>query len=86
MMFIADDEVPQVSIVTTSNGGEAGLVKGLLFVSQSIVSQEDTVLSYSVSGTATEGSDYTALAGSLTIPAAAAHRGCHRQMERQSGA
>src|SRR6185369_16951656 len=42
---------------------------GQFTVSLSALSSTDTTISYTVSGTAAPGSDYTALAGSVTIPA-----------------
>ena len=68
---IIDNDSSTVSIAPTANGNEAGPVNGVFTLTQSKVSSIDTVISYSVSGTATAGSDYTALSGTVTIPAGA---------------
>jgi Tfp pilus tip-associated adhesin PilY1 len=69
MCTINDDDSATVSIAKTTDGNEAGPVNGVFTVTQTAVSSMDTVLSYSVGGTATSGSDYTALSGSVTISA-----------------
>ena len=61
--------VPEVSIMATQDGAEAGPVNGEFTVSLSEVVTSDTVVSYNVGGSATAGNDYTALSGSVTIPA-----------------
>ncbi len=66
---ITDNDTATVSIANTTNGAEAGSVNGVMTVTQSAVSVTNTVISYTVTGTATSGSDYTALAGTVTIPA-----------------
>jgi hypothetical protein len=66
---IADNESAAVTIANTTNGAEAGLVNGVMTVTQSLASPTNTVIAYSVSGTATSGGDYTALSGTVTIPA-----------------
>src|SRR5207249_2934138 len=57
------------SIATTRDGNESGPVSGLFTVSLTQASATDTLLSYSVGGTAVSGSDFSPLSGSLTIPA-----------------
>src|SRR5260370_37628556 len=57
-----------VSIAKISDAAEPG-TNGKFRVTQSAVSSTDTVVSYTVSGTATAGSDYTALSGTVTIAA-----------------
>ncbi len=64
---ITDNDTATVSIVNTTNGAEAGPGSGVMAVTQSAVSVADTVISYTVTGTATSGADYTALSGSVTI-------------------
>ena len=66
---ITDNDTATVSIANTSNGAEAGAVAGVMTVTLSKVSAVNTTISYTVTGTATSGTDYTALAGSITIPA-----------------
>ncbi len=65
---ISDDEIPSVGITATTDGEEAGPVDGLFTVSQSIATSTDTIVTYSVVGTASSGVDFTALSGSVTIP------------------
>ena len=65
---ITNDDTATVSIAKISDGAELAVPQdGLFRVTQSVVSSSDTVLSYSVAGTATPGTDYTALSGSVTI-------------------
>jgi len=60
------DPVRTVSIANTANAAEPS-TNGSMTVSLSAESGTDTVVSYSVGGTATAGTDYTALSGSITI-------------------
>ena len=66
---IADADTANVSVATTTNGNEAGPVDGQFTVTQSTTSATDTVVTYSVAGTATPTTDYTALTGTVTVPA-----------------
>jgi hypothetical protein len=68
---IADNDTATVSIVTTTNGSETGPTNGVMTVTQTAVSVTNTVIAYSVSGTATSGNDFTALSGTVTIVAGA---------------
>ena len=63
--------VPTLSIVATTDGAEGGLaaVPGEFTLNLSKSVSTATVVSYTVSGTATPGSDYTPLSGSVTIGA-----------------
>ena len=65
---ITDDDSGTVSLAPTTDGDEAG-VNGVFTLTQSFESSTDTVLNYSVAGTASEGPDYGALTGTVTIPA-----------------
>ncbi|MCY2991112.1 MAG: autotransporter-associated beta strand repeat-containing protein [Planctomycetota bacterium] len=65
---ITDNDTATVSIVKTTDGAEPS-TNGLFTVTQTAASATSTVISYTVGGTATAGSDYTALTGSVTIPA-----------------
>lgn len=56
---------------TTAGAAEAGAASGILTVSRTGDSSSDVIVNYTVAGTATAGSDYVALAGSVTIPAGA---------------
>ncbi|MBI5665336.1 MAG: alkaline phosphatase, partial [Nitrospirae bacterium] len=63
---ISDDEHPVVSIAATTNGAEPA-TDGAFTVSLSTISATDTVVSYTVDGTAAAGNDYTALSGQVTV-------------------
>ncbi len=64
----AGPAVPAVSIAATTQAAEPSS-NGLFTVSLSQAATTSTVVAYSVAGTATAGSDYTALSGTVTIPA-----------------
>ena len=67
---IENDDSAEVSIADTDDAEEDGPVNGRFTVTISEVSDTDTVVSYTVSGTATAGGvDYTTLPGTITIPA-----------------
>src|SRR6185369_16735957 len=58
-----------VSVAGTTDGNEAGAVSVVFMVTQTAASSTDTVLTYTVGGTATAGLDYTAPSGTVTITA-----------------
>jgi Malectin domain/Calx-beta domain len=65
-----DDSVvasKQVSIATITQASEPSS-KGVFTVSLSQAATNNTIVAYSIAGTATPGSDYTALSGTVTIP------------------
>ncbi len=62
------DPSPSVSIANTTQAAESS-TNGVVTVSLSTASATDTVISYSVAGTAVAGADYTALPGTVTIAA-----------------
>lgn len=63
------EALPTVTVAaTTPTATEAGLVPGAFTVSRSGSTTAALTVAYSVAGTATAGSDYTALAGSVIIP------------------
>ena len=67
---ITDDDTATVTIAKINDGAETDTpTDGLFRVSLSQVSSTDTVVNYSVdvASTATSGSDYTTLSGSVTI-------------------
>ena len=64
---ILDNNAATVSIAATTDGDESGPIDGVFTLTQTMVSSNDTVLNYSVAGTATSGSDYNALSGTVTI-------------------
>jgi len=66
---IADNDLNAVSVVTAANGAEQGGVPGSFTISRTGIRDLPLTVNYTVSGTATAGSDYTALSGTVTIPA-----------------
>lgn len=68
---ITDNDAATISIANTTNGAEAGPTNGVMTVTQSAVSVTDTVVAYTRTGTAASGVDFTALSGTVTIPAGA---------------
>ena len=67
---ILDNDTAEVSVAATTNANEAGTVNGLFTLTQSTTSESATVVSYNVTGTATDGgTDYATLSGTVTIPA-----------------
>ncbi len=69
---ITDNDVATVSIAKVTDGAEANSpTNGKFRITQSAVSSTDTVVNYSIGGTATPGAgnDYTTLTGTATIPA-----------------
>jgi VCBS repeat-containing protein len=67
---VTDSDTALVSIAATTPAAEPG-TDGQFTVMMTNPSSTDTVLSYSVGGTATSGVDYTALTGTVTILAGA---------------
>ncbi|MGL4400502.1 MAG: Calx-beta domain-containing protein [Luteolibacter sp.] len=65
---ITDDDTATVTIAKINDAAEP-TTNGLFRVTQTAVSSTNTTVTYSVSGTATSGTDFTALSGSVTIPA-----------------
>ena len=67
---ITDDDVATVSITANdAAAAEAGTDAVQFTVTQTQVSSTDTVIAYTVTGTATATTDYTALSGTVTIAA-----------------
>ena len=65
---ITNDDASDMAIANTTDGNEAGPVNGRFTVMQGVISATDTVVTYTVSGTATDGgTDYTSLSGSVTV-------------------
>lgn len=72
IMNITDDDTATVSVAKGIDGTESNTpLNGFFVVTQSAVSSTDTVVTYSIGGTATPGigNDYTTLSGTVTIPA-----------------
>ena len=63
---IADNTVATVSAAATSNGSEPGNA-GLFTFTLSNVSTTNTVINYTISGTASSGADFSAIGNSVTI-------------------
>lgn len=66
---IADDDLPEVNVSATGDGAEQGGTSGSFTVSRTGILDAPLTVNYTVGGTATAGSDYTALSGTVTIPA-----------------
>lgn len=67
---INNDDAATVSITKITDGAEANApTNGKFRVTQTAASSTDTTVAYTVTGTATSGTDFTALSGSVTIPA-----------------
>ena len=64
---IENDDTAEVTIVANDPNAAEPSDNGQFTVSLSDISDQDTVISYTVSGDATAGSDYTALGGTVTI-------------------
>src|SRR5262249_6467663 len=71
-LTIQDNDSATVSIAKISDGAEMNTpTPGKFRVAQTLASSTPTVVNYTVGGTATPGGDYTALSGTVTIPAGA---------------
>ena len=67
---ITDNDSATVSIAANdSSADENGLDAGQFTITQTLESSTDTTVTYSVTGTAIAGTDYTALTGTAVIPA-----------------
>ena len=67
---VLDNNAAEVSIAATTDADEAGPVDGQFTVTQTAASGSDTVVTYTVAGSATAGGvDYATLSGSVTVPA-----------------
>jgi hypothetical protein len=66
---IANDDSGQVSIAANIAAAGEPATNGQFTVTQSATSATDTVITYAISGTATNGTDYSLLSGSVTITA-----------------
>jgi hypothetical protein len=68
-LTVAEEAPPTVSITaTTATTLETGSSPGVFTVSRTGPTDDPVVVQYSVSGSATPGTDYTSLSGSVTIP------------------
>ena len=65
-VFIADNDLAEVNVQATTNASEPAS-NGQFTVTLSTPSNTDTIVSYTVAGDATAGTDYVALSGSVTI-------------------
>ena len=65
-----DDDVPVVTVVASDgSASEAGLTTGTFTVARKAATSVAVTVDYAVGGSATAGSDYVALSGSVAIPA-----------------
>ena len=69
---IEDDEPTVTVSATDAAAAEASLDPGTFTVTRSVVTASPLTVNYSMSGTATQGSDYAAVSGSVIIPASTA--------------
>jgi gliding motility-associated-like protein len=65
---ISDEDASEVSIAATTQAGEPG-TNGLLTLSLTNAVSLDTKVTFAISGTATEGTDYSNIGTTVTIPA-----------------
>jgi hypothetical protein len=66
---IADNDLNEVNVTVTSNGAEQGGTPGNFTISRTGVLDASLTVHYTMGGTSTPDSDYTALSGTVTIPA-----------------
>ncbi|WP_231582729.1 Calx-beta domain-containing protein [Pedobacter sp. BMA] len=66
---ITDNDTAVASIAPGTNGNETGPVNGTFIVSLSNPSSTSTDITFTLGGTATEGTDYTTVTKTITIPA-----------------
>jgi hypothetical protein len=62
------DSSPRVRVAATTATATRGGTNGVFTITNTRVVNRDTVVKYTVGGTAVAGTDYTALAGTVTIP------------------
>lgn len=67
-VIIIDDSIPSVSVTVAGNPVEGGAQGSFLFTASSAPATAITV-AYAISGTATPGTDYSTLSGTVVIPA-----------------
>ncbi len=68
---IADNDKPTVTLSATDASATEGGEPGQFTITRTGTTQNPLTVNYSVAGTASNGSDYSALSGSITIPAGA---------------
>ncbi|MEZ6062667.1 MAG: CARDB domain-containing protein [Planctomycetaceae bacterium] len=66
---VTDVQSGTVSITSRRNGAESGPRDGWFVISLSAEAEQDVIVNYTITGTATADGDYVALPGSITIPA-----------------
>ena len=72
LLSIADNDTPEVSFASTSQHVDEGAGTSNVTINLSPTPTSPVTLIYTVGGTATAGSDYTALSGKVTVAASAA--------------
>jgi hypothetical protein len=73
-MILYDNNTQPVTLTAPDNGSETGPDDASLLISVPSVTTTDIVVDYEVTGTATEGSDYAALPGRITIDSGTSSR------------
>ena len=68
---ITDNDTATATIASGTQGSENGPVNGTFIVTLSNPSSQPTILTFTLSGTAQEGDDYTPVTKTITIPAGA---------------
>ena len=66
--IIDDDILPIVNVTPGDNANEEGLIPGTFIFNLDTSSPEPVTVTYNVSGSATAGTDYTSLTGTVTFP------------------
>ena len=82
---IADNDAATVTIAATDATAAEPADDGRFTVTLSQASATDTVIDYSITGTAANGTDFALLSGQVTILAGATHR-FHRRRRHRRGA
>ena len=77
---IADNE-PIVTVAATDNSAKEGVDNGVFTMTRTTTSGALTV-NYTITGTATNGTDYSTIAGSATIPNGSSTVQCDRHPHR----
>src|SRR5205807_2088969 len=70
VVTIADNELATLTLAATDpTGSETGLNPGAFTITRAGCTNNSLTAFYTVAGTATDGTDYTALSGNVVIPA-----------------
>ena len=66
-MVVGDNDTPTISVIANDNGSETGPDNASFTVNISSAAVGDVVITYTLTGTAVNGTDYNNLSGSVTI-------------------